>query len=137
MIESFHIESSLDGLTELVSHLERIAGLWKLSKGQLFEINLIIEEICMNSIEHGESGPDGLFGIELSLEQGSFSVTISDTGSEFDPTTVPDPDVHAPMEQRKTGGLGLHLVKHLADTIHYTRRDNTNILHIQTPLKAR
>lgn len=137
MNDSFQIASSLRGLQDLVRQLERIAAAWKLSKGQFFEINLIIEEICMNYIEHTEAGPEDLITIELALNKGSFSITITDSGPEFDLTQVADPDVHSPVEQRKPGGLGLYLVKHLAKNIHYSRQDGRNVLCIQAPLKAK
>ncbi len=137
MNDFFQIASSLKGMEDLVLQLERIAAAWKLSKGQFFEINLILEEICMNYIEHTEAGSEDLIGIELSLDKSSFSITITDSGPEFDLTQVADPDIYSPAEQRKPGGLGLYLVKHLAKNIHYTRKDNRNVLCIQTPLKAK
>lgn len=137
MKDFFQIASSLTGMEDLVCQLERIAVAWKLTTGQLFEINLIIEEIGMNYIEHTQAGPDNLIGIELSLDKEMFSITITDSGPEFDLTKVADPDVHSPIEQRKPGGLGLYLVKNLAQNINYSRQDDRNVLCIQAPLKAK
>ena len=35
----------------------------------------------------------------------------------FDITQLPDVDVDAPIEKRQPGGLGLHLIKRMADSV--------------------
>jgi anti-sigma regulatory factor (Ser/Thr protein kinase) len=37
----------------------------------------------------------------------------------FDPTTVPAIDVEKPIGEWQPGGLGLHLVRQMADTLQY------------------
>ncbi len=133
-VEEFQIQNFSKGLDELRVNLGRIASSWSLSKKQLFEINLIVEEIYANYTEHVENNTIHPVEIKLCREKDKLVITITDQGPEFDPTKIPDPDVHLPIDQRKAGGLGLYLVKHYADTISYTRTDNTNILHIEKKL---
>jgi anti-sigma regulatory factor (Ser/Thr protein kinase) len=51
-------------------------------------------------------------GIEVTLVE-------HDVSHGFDPTHGPEVDTTAPLEARKPGGLGLHLVRKLADAIEY------------------
>ena len=37
----------------------------------------------------------------------------------FDVTEAPDADIRLPIDERKPGGLGLHLVRRLLDSIAY------------------
>ena len=37
----------------------------------------------------------------------------------FDVTKAPDVDVTLPIEQRRPGGLGLHLIRRLMDSVDY------------------
>ncbi len=129
-VEEFQILNGGQGLDQLRLHLERIASSWSLSKKQLFEINLIIEEIYTNYTEHVEDNRIHPVEIRLCREKDTLVITITDHGPEFDPTEPTDPDVTLPIDQRKPGGLGLYLVRHYADSISYTRTENTNRLQI-------
>ena len=53
--------------------------------------------------------------------------TLND-GSEFDPLSMGEPDVEAPMEVRGMGGLGIYLVRRNVDDIVYSREDGRNVL---------
>ena len=47
-------------------------------------------------------------------------MTLTDYDVEpFDVTKAPDADVKLPIEQRRPGGLGLHLIRRLLDSIEY------------------
>jgi sigma-B regulation protein RsbU (phosphoserine phosphatase) len=46
----------------------------------------------------------------------------------FDPTLVETPDTSLMAEERRVGGLGIHLVRKLMDSVNYEREDGKNIL---------
>lgn len=96
-------------------------------------INLILEEALVNVVNYAY--PAGVAGeITLSTRydenSGKLTFEISDGGVAFDPTAAPEPDLDAPAEDRPIGGLGIHLVRTLADGVEYHRRDGRNILTI-------
>ncbi len=127
---------SLEGLQALGDELDRLAPVWGISKKDLFEINLIIEEVCTNYIEHGEGGGKNCIGVSITLAGSVVLITIRDQGPRFDPTAVADPELDLPMEERREGGLGLYFVKHFADKVLYSRQDNSNVLTIEKTLKG-
>jgi serine/threonine-protein kinase RsbW len=58
--------------------------------------------------------------IDLAKVPGGVEVTLTDYDVEpFDVTQAPDADIDLPIEQRKPGGLGLHLIRRLVDCVHY------------------
>ena len=58
--------------------------------------------------------------IDLARIDGGVEVTLTDYDVEpFDVTQAPDVDIQLPIEQRKPGGLGLHLIRRLVDSIEY------------------
>jgi anti-sigma regulatory factor (Ser/Thr protein kinase) len=58
--------------------------------------------------------------IELTGIEGGVEVTLIDYDVEpFDVTAAPDVDITLPIEARRPGGLGLHLIRRLLDSIDY------------------
>lgn len=57
------------------------------------------------------------------------SIIIKDHGIPFDPTRYSEADVEADLDDRPIGGLGIHLVRNIMDTMHYERTaDGYNVL---------
>ena len=55
-------------------------------------------------------------------------VTVSDDGTPFNPLLRAAPEAGLSLEDRRVGGLGIHLVRHLADDISYRRLSDKNEL---------
>jgi sigma-B regulation protein RsbU (phosphoserine phosphatase) len=66
--------------------------------------------------------------LEAVLEGRMLRFTLTDRGMFFDPTTVPEADTTASLEDRRIGGLGIHLVRSIMDTVTYKRLDGKNVL---------
>lgn len=130
MSTEFQISGSLEGLDDLREKLEHLVCSWGLSKQALFELNLVLEELCQNYIEHSGEIPRSEVKIKLSMNSSEFVITISDSGPPFDPTKRPPPDLKQPLAERRCGGLGLHFVKHFTDKIIYSREKSQNIVTI-------
>ena len=57
-------------------------------------------------------------------------MTFRDSGVPFNPLEQADPDVNAPLEQRKIGGLGLFLVRKTMDKLNYVYENGQNVLTV-------
>lgn len=124
------IPNSLDGLKSLQVQLDDICGDWDIEKKTGLELNLILEELLVNSMVHGEQPAEMNVEIDLSLQGTELVITVTDDGPPFNPQEVPSPDLLESLETRKEGGLGIHLVHHFADSINYTRKSGRNMLTI-------
>jgi len=92
-------------------------------------VSLAIEELVTNCIKYGYDDSHGhTVDIVLSLDDRTLTMEVIDDGRAFNPLNVPPPDMSLAMEGRPIGGLGLHLVRQLADQMTYERRNNTNRL---------
>jgi sigma-B regulation protein RsbU (phosphoserine phosphatase) len=93
-------------------------------------LNLAAEECVANVINYAY--PKGIRGhVELTAEivGGQLTLTVKDHGVAFDPTRHQDIDVEAGLDDRPIGGLGIHLVKTIMDTMTYQRTvDGYNVL---------
>jgi len=99
----------------------------------VYVIRLAVEELFTNMVKYNPDG-DPAIGITAVLDSGSIMVSMMDRGgTPFDVTAARTPDLDLPMEGRRVGGLGLHLVRKLVDRLEYSHEDGqTTITFIKT-----
>ncbi|MBO4463176.1 MAG: SpoIIE family protein phosphatase [Prevotella sp.] len=99
------------------------------------QMNLAIEEAVVNVMEYAyPRGTRGDVSIEAQSNDVRLKFTITDSGSPFDPTAKADADTSLNAEERPIGGLGIHLVRQLMDSINYERVDGHNVLTLRKKL---
>ena len=82
-------------------------------------VDLVVEELLTNMVKYG-LGSDAGVTVGLAPIEDGVEVTLVDRDVEpFDITGAPDVDIYAPIEERKPGGLGLHLIRQMADSVEY------------------
>ena len=83
------------------------------------------DEVTSNIVNY--SGAKG-YRVEVERTVDRVRLRFSDDGRAYNPLSHIDPDTHAPLEDRPVGGLGLVVVKRLADRVAYAREDGRNVL---------
>ena len=87
----------------------------------LYEIQLAVDEACANVVDHAYQGAEpGDIEVSCRLDGELLTVQVRDWGRGFDLTSVEDPDLDAPLEERSLGGLGLFLVRQVMDDVRYS-----------------
>jgi len=95
------------------------------------DATLALEEILSNVIRHGcQAGQEYKIQVRLTFESEppAYEIEVSDDAAPYNPLLRDDPDLDVPLEKRRSGGLGIFLVKRLADDLHYDYRDGRNRL---------
>lgn len=118
---------------EAIAPASQAAESWLLqinaSPDALYLVRLAIEELVLNCIKYGyDDNADHTILIKLSVTGELLTITVIDDGHPFDPLTAPPPDLSVDLLDRPIGGLGLHMLRELADHFSYRRCDNTNQL---------
>ena len=122
-------KAELQFLAEMVQFVANSATLSGFSQEILNDIKLIAEEIIVNIIDHGYSNNAGDIEISCWLEgENKFITEIVDSGIAFDILKKEDPDLSLGISERPIGGLGILLIKKLADDVEYRRLKEKNIL---------
>ena len=118
--------SEIERLHSIVSQFCKEHGLSSEVEGDL---SLAIEEILVNVIRYGhpEGGEHDIL-VWLSMEQDCVIAAVEDDGVPFNPLGAPEPDLDSPIETRRIGGLGIHLVRHVTDGLEYSRDQGRNRL---------
>jgi anti-sigma regulatory factor (Ser/Thr protein kinase) len=81
-----------------------------------------VDEAATNTIVHGYHGAPGWLEIGTAVEDGRFVIRLEDAAPEFDPTSVPEPDMSVEPMDRRPGGMGVHLMRACTDTMTYRPR---------------
>jgi len=132
---SFELKNNLSELDTLEEKLDQFCAQLGLTNKCLCEINLALEELFTNIISYGYSDDDEHWvRFTLSYQNGTITMRIEDDGMPFNPIDVKEPDIQCPIEDRKIGGLGIHLIKKIMDEMIHRRRANKNILVLKKAL---
>lgn len=68
--------------------------------------------------------------MELVEDGKKLTITFTDDGKPYDPTTAKEPNITLSAEERELGGLGIFMVKKMAAEIHYRNNNGKNILTV-------
>jgi serine/threonine-protein kinase RsbW len=88
------------------------------------------DEIIINIIKYAYPNHDGKLEIIFDINSQRIVIVFIDSGKKFNPLEKPDTDISLSLEERKTGGLGILMVKSLMDNVNYEYKDDKNRLTI-------
>jgi serine/threonine-protein kinase RsbW len=127
--ESFSIEvlNRVEAIAPAMEAAERWLEKKRAGPKTVYFANLAIEEIVTNCIRYGyEDTGEHRILIVLGVAGGALTLQTVDDGRAFDPLAAPKPDLSEKLESRIEGGLGIHLLRSLADEMTYERVDGHN-----------
>jgi len=135
---AFRLTNNLDELDRLQDHVVRFADEKGISRKMAFKLNLVIDELFTNIVSCGYRD-EALheIGISLELKGNAIVIRMMDDGIPFNPSQTGMPDTRCALKDRQIGGLGLHLVRNMTNSLCYRRIRNRNILTIKKRLPDR
>jgi serine/threonine-protein kinase RsbW len=115
-----HVPSSTENLSlirDFVANIGKQAGL---AETELSMVELAVDEACANVIEHA-------YGLDQTkevivrarLDGDAITIEVVDTGKGWDPATVEQKDIKRLVEERRSGGLGMRMMKLVMDEVEY------------------
>jgi len=123
------LASRLDEVGRLAAAVEAFGAAHHLPDTVIFAMNLSLDEVITNVISYAYADvQEHAIDVHLHLEDGLLRAEVVDDGRPFDPLDVPPPDLDAPMEERRIGGLGVHIVREMMDRLEYRRDGDRNVL---------
>ncbi len=118
------------GLVSITAAVDKLAAEHDLPPKTRFNLELVIEELVLNSMTHGRRGAeDHEITVRVCVGAERVTVQIEDNGRPYDPVEQAPP---APMEpaaaDRPIGGVGVHLVRRLVESLCYEHRGGKNVI---------
>jgi anti-sigma regulatory factor (Ser/Thr protein kinase) len=120
-MKSINLDPKVEELTRLNDFIEK-----EFSFNQ-YDVKLIVEEIFVNMVNYSGCSYINIF---FELKDKKLKMIFVDDGIKFNPLLKDNPEFPDKIEDAKIGGLGIHLVKSLADEITYEYLNNENRLTV-------
>jgi anti-sigma regulatory factor (Ser/Thr protein kinase) len=109
----------IDALDEIFAFVSEFTGQHDIDKRTEVTLYLVVEELFTNLVRHNKGGGDS---IDLTLDRadGRLHLELVDVDVEpFDPASVAPVAIDAEIDDRMPGGLGVHLVRKMVDSLDY------------------
>ncbi|HEX2961963.1 MAG: ATP-binding protein [Ignavibacteria bacterium] len=115
------VKSTTDNLALIRDFTKSAAQKCGFTEETIDKIALAVDEACTNVIKHAyKYSPEGDIIVNININHNKMTVSITDHGTNFDPSLVPEPDVKKYYRQHKIGGLGIYLMRKLMDEVNFS-----------------
>jgi anti-sigma regulatory factor (Ser/Thr protein kinase) len=124
------ITENIDAVFDFIN-----AQLGDCSQSTKNQISVVVDEIFSNITNYAYNPEVGSVNIRITVDE-DISIEFEDGGVAYNPLAAADPDITPEVEDREIGGLGIHIVKNIMDSVNYRRDGNKNILLVKKKLPA-
>ena len=122
------VPSRTEYLAAIRDVTRRMAVLAGFDGAQADQLALAVDEAATNVIEHAYHGAANR-RVELRFDDRAdeLRVEVVDDGEAVDPRSVPQVDLRRYASERRTGGLGMHLMGRIMDSVTFRRSAGRNV----------
>ena len=93
------------------------------------DVDLCVHEAIANIVRHGyRRGAHGTIVVTVEAVERGLAVTIADNGDPFNPLLHSFPDGPRTVDDARSGGFGIQLIRSFADELEYRRDSEQNLL---------
>ena len=132
MQRTLELKNDIAEIPQLSAFIDTFAEEAGIDFSLVMSLQLALEEAVVNVMEYAyPKGTVGKVLVTASAEGDDLEFVISDSGKAFDPTAKAEVNVDLGVEDRPIGGLGIHLVRNIMDSVAYERKDGKNILTLR------
>ena len=110
---------SFDSLQALVAFTAAFFDAPHVNPALLQTVDFALEELFTNMVKYSPDGAPRSMSASAPLREVSKWCSQIMMSGFFDVTRAPAVDVELPIEQRRPGGLGLHLIRRMLDSLEY------------------
>jgi anti-sigma regulatory factor (Ser/Thr protein kinase) len=113
------LNRSYDSLEEMYDLTERFLLDESVEPAVRFPVHFVMEELFTNMVKYQPENSNDIL-LAVNATEGGVTVSLTDYDvDDFDVTLKRPVDIDAPIEDRTPGGLGLHLIHKMVDSLNY------------------
>ena len=128
---SITLPNDVQSVPELAEFVDIVCEAAGFDMETCMKMNLAIEEAVVNVMNYAyPEGAKGAVSVDATISDEGLIFAISDNGKPFDPTSKEEVDTTLSAEERGIGGLGIHLIRQIMDSINYEYIDGRNVLKL-------
>lgn len=117
---SMNVPSSTENLALIRDFVSGIGAQVGFDENEAARLALAVDEACANVMEHAyQLEETHEVTVRVVVDADEIKFEIIDTGRGFDPGQTDEMRVEELIKQRKSGGLGLRLIRTIMDDVQY------------------
>lgn len=117
---TLQVPSSTENLALIREFVTSIGRQATLNEEEINKLELAVDEACANVIEHAY-GHDITkdVSVRATFDDEKLKISVIDEGRGFDPTGINQKSLDQLVHERRSGGLGIRIIKTLMDEVSY------------------
>ncbi len=134
---TLQVPSSTENLALIREFVTSVGTQAGLDQSDIGKLELAVDEACANVIEHayGHDATKEVL-VRAIFDEEVLRIKVIDSGLGFDPKSIPQADLERLVAERRSGGLGMRLMKSLVDEVRYEfEPGQKNELHMMKRIK--
>ena len=114
---------NFDSLKKIYEFTEDFFNTNEVAESVRYPVHFALEELFTNMVKYNPGNMNTIV-VDLDADPDKVRVTITDYDvDKFDVSKKREVDTESPVEDRPVGGLGLHLIRHMVDSLDYHYED--------------
>jgi serine/threonine-protein kinase RsbW len=121
---ALHVPSSTENLSMIRDFVKSIGLQAGMEEMEVARLEMAVDEACANVMEHAYgSDTTKEVSIRATVDEETVQIEVIDTGKGFDPAAIQQTKLEDLISAKRTGGLGMRLMKSFMDEVHYQMID--------------
>jgi anti-sigma regulatory factor (Ser/Thr protein kinase) len=121
------IHNDISEIAVVRDALEQLGNELSVPMRAITQLQVALDEVVSNVVKY--SWPDGgkhQLLVRITVNAAGVALDIYDDGQPFDPRDAPEPVAPPSGKLPRPGGVGIHMIKKLVDSLAYERIDGRN-----------
>ena len=127
------MDALIENVPEVTAFADRILEKAGCPVKANMQIDVAIDELFSNIALYAYAPETGKASVRVEIEENPKAavITFTDRGIPYNPLDKEEPDITLSAEERRIGGLGIHIVRKTMSDMKYEYKDGQNILTIR------